>query len=178
MTATDASRASRSARERSAMDDARWMVGDWLVLAATHRLERAGTSIAVEPRMMAVLTELSRQPGEVFSADSLLQGTSCSVTTIQAASRWRISSSCPTQRTGSSSGCARCRVTPSIATVIDFFNCSVARIVYALQNQAVRRVSDRITGKNRHLALRTPVCDAPGTSWISTNSTLSSKSYA
>ena len=66
MTTTDAS---RNAPAR----DARWMVGDWLVHAAAHRVERAGISIALEPRMMAVLTELSRQPGAVFSADSLLQ---------------------------------------------------------------------------------------------------------
>ena len=45
-------------------------------------------------------------------------GRSCSFTTIQAASSWRISSSWPTHRTASSSGCARCRVTPSISTFI------------------------------------------------------------
>src|ERR1035441_5778897 len=45
-------------------------------------------------------------------------GRSCSFTTSHAASNWRMSSSWPTQRTGSSSGCARCRVTPSMSTVI------------------------------------------------------------
>lgn len=73
MTAADASSASPGDRVRFAMSDARWMVGDWLVHAAAHRLERAGTSVALEPRMMAVLTELSRQPGSVYSADRLLQ---------------------------------------------------------------------------------------------------------
>jgi len=76
MNSIDATRASRSARARvarSAMGDARWMVGDWIVHAAAQRIERAGISIALEPRMMAVLTELSRQPGSVLSADSLLQ---------------------------------------------------------------------------------------------------------
>src|ERR1044071_5882322 len=45
-------------------------------------------------------------------------GKSWSLTTIQAASSWRMSSSWPTHWTASSSGCARCSVTPSISTVI------------------------------------------------------------
>src|SRR5436190_23932158 len=45
-------------------------------------------------------------------------GRSWSLTTIQAASSCRMSSSWPTHWTASSSGCARCRVTPSISTVI------------------------------------------------------------
>jgi hypothetical protein len=44
-------------------------------------------------------------------------GRSRSSTTSQAARSSRISSFCPTQRTGSSSGCARCSVTPSMAMV-------------------------------------------------------------
>src|SRR6185295_20079118 len=49
-------------------------------------------------------------------------GRSWSFTTSHAASNCRISSSCPTQRTFNSSGCARCRVTPSISTVILTFS--------------------------------------------------------
>src|SRR5215467_8878260 len=45
-------------------------------------------------------------------------GRSWSLTTIQAASNWRINSSCPTHWTVSSSGWARWRVTPSISTVM------------------------------------------------------------
>src|SRR6478672_2116410 len=45
-------------------------------------------------------------------------GRSCSLTTIQAASNWRINSSCPTHWMESSSGWAKCRVTPSISTVM------------------------------------------------------------
>src|SRR5664280_237011 len=47
-------------------------------------------------------------------------GRSCSLTTIQAASNCRINSSCPTHWMESSSGWARCRVTPSISTVIRY----------------------------------------------------------
>src|SRR5262245_43293343 len=45
-------------------------------------------------------------------------GKSWSLTTIQAASNWRMSSSCPTHCTVSSSGWARRSVTPSISTVM------------------------------------------------------------
>src|ERR1700730_11704381 len=45
-------------------------------------------------------------------------GMSWSFTTIHAASNCRINSSCPTHWTVSSSGWARCNVTPSISTVI------------------------------------------------------------
>ena len=51
----------------------RWRLGDWTVLTATQRLERDGESVALEPRMMAVLVALCRRPGEVVSADALLQ---------------------------------------------------------------------------------------------------------
>src|SRR5437879_6461380 len=47
-------------------------------------------------------------------------GRSWSFTTIQAASNWRMSSSCPTHETANSSGWARCRLTPSISTVISY----------------------------------------------------------
>ena len=82
MTTTDASHASRRGRARGApiasrvephsLGDGRWMVGDWLVRASSHRLERDGTSVALEPRMVAVLAELSRRAGEVVSAETLL----------------------------------------------------------------------------------------------------------
>src|SRR5205823_12112023 len=47
-------------------------------------------------------------------------GRSWSFTTIQAASNCRMSSSCPTHWTASSSGWARCKLTPSISTVISY----------------------------------------------------------
>src|SRR5579885_1184861 len=45
-------------------------------------------------------------------------GRSCGSTTSHAARSWRMASSWPTQVTVSSSGCARCRGTPSISTTI------------------------------------------------------------
>jgi DNA-binding winged helix-turn-helix (wHTH) protein len=63
--------AHRSARV--AVSDGRWMLGDWLVNPSAHRIERAGDVVALEPRMMAVLVELSRRPGGVVSADALLR---------------------------------------------------------------------------------------------------------
>jgi DNA-binding winged helix-turn-helix (wHTH) protein len=50
----------------------RFMLGDWLVDVHAHRLERGDESLALEPRLMAVLAELCRRPGEVVSADALL----------------------------------------------------------------------------------------------------------
>src|SRR5436853_3917 len=47
-------------------------------------------------------------------------GRSWSLTTIQAARSCRMSSSCPTHCTASSSGWARCSLTPSISTVIGY----------------------------------------------------------
>lgn len=51
----------------------RWVLGDWRVSPATLRLEREGQEVALEPRMMAVLAALCRHPGEVMSAEALLQ---------------------------------------------------------------------------------------------------------
>jgi DNA-binding winged helix-turn-helix (wHTH) protein/tetratricopeptide (TPR) repeat protein len=53
-------------------DAARLQVGDWVADLSTHRLEKDGHSLALEPRMMAVLAQLCRHAGEVVSADSLL----------------------------------------------------------------------------------------------------------
>jgi len=50
----------------------RFMLGDWLVDVHAHRLERGDESSALEPRLMAVLAELCRRPGEVIGADALL----------------------------------------------------------------------------------------------------------
>jgi DNA-binding response OmpR family regulator len=53
-------------------DAPRFMLGDWLVDVHAHRLERGDESAALEPRLMAVLAELCRRPGDVISADALL----------------------------------------------------------------------------------------------------------
>lgn len=63
----------RPTAESATLAGERWMLGDWLVHPATLRLERGGTEVALEPRMMAVLAELCRHPGEVLSAEQLLQ---------------------------------------------------------------------------------------------------------
>ena len=60
------------AAKRSASDAPRFMLGDWLVDVHAHRLERGNESSALEPRLMAVLAELCRRPGEVVGADALL----------------------------------------------------------------------------------------------------------
>lgn len=54
------------------MDGARFLLGDWLVDVAAHRIERGGTVVALEPRPMAVLAELCRRSNEVVTADALL----------------------------------------------------------------------------------------------------------
>ena len=47
-------------------------VGDWLVEADLNRLSRDGESLLVEPKAMDVLVYLCRRPGEVVSADELI----------------------------------------------------------------------------------------------------------
>jgi DNA-binding winged helix-turn-helix (wHTH) protein len=49
------------------------MLGDWRVDVHTRRLSRAGDTLAIEPLPMAVLVALCKQPGQVVSAESLLQ---------------------------------------------------------------------------------------------------------
>ncbi|MDR7334582.1 winged helix-turn-helix domain-containing protein [Roseateles asaccharophilus] len=49
------------------------MLGDWRIDVATRRLSRADECVTLEPRPMAVLVALCRQPGVVVSAESLLQ---------------------------------------------------------------------------------------------------------
>ena len=51
----------------------RFLLGDWRVDVTTRRLDRGDDSVTLEPRPMAVLVALCRQPGVVISAESLLQ---------------------------------------------------------------------------------------------------------
>jgi DNA-binding winged helix-turn-helix (wHTH) protein/tetratricopeptide (TPR) repeat protein len=60
------------AAKRLVTDAPRFMLGDWLVDVHAHRLERGDESTALEPRLMAVLAEMCRRPGEVVGADALL----------------------------------------------------------------------------------------------------------
>lgn len=60
------------AAKRKVTDAPRFMLGDWLVDVHAHRLERGDESSTLEPRLMAVLAELCRRPGEVVGADALL----------------------------------------------------------------------------------------------------------
>src|SRR6185369_13550129 len=62
-------------------------------------------------------------------------GRSCSLTTIQAASNCRINSSCPTHWIESSSGWARCRVTPSISTVMCYPSLCGMLLIIRLTNR-------------------------------------------
>lgn len=47
--------------------------GDWLVRPAGHALQRGDQTVPLEPRLMQVLVLLCSAPGQVFSADELLQ---------------------------------------------------------------------------------------------------------
>jgi len=49
-----------------------FLLGDWRVDVATRRLTRGDESVMLEPRPMAVLVALCRQPGVVISAETLL----------------------------------------------------------------------------------------------------------
>jgi DNA-binding winged helix-turn-helix (wHTH) protein len=55
------------------MDGARFLLGDWVVDVAAHRIERGADSVALEPRPMAVLAELCRRSNDVVTADALLE---------------------------------------------------------------------------------------------------------
>jgi len=50
----------------------RFLLGDWTVDLAAHRIARGDNVVALEPRPMAVLAELCRRCGEVVTADALL----------------------------------------------------------------------------------------------------------
>ncbi|WP_431262514.1 winged helix-turn-helix domain-containing protein [Roseateles chitinivorans] len=50
-----------------------FLLGDWIVDVPTRRLRRDDETVTLEPRPMAVLAALCRHPGEVVSAESLLQ---------------------------------------------------------------------------------------------------------
>jgi DNA-binding winged helix-turn-helix (wHTH) protein/tetratricopeptide (TPR) repeat protein len=54
-------------------DGARFTLGHWVVDATTRRLQRGEDIVTLEPRPMAVLSELCRRPGEVVPAEELLQ---------------------------------------------------------------------------------------------------------
>ena len=52
---------------------ASFLLGDWRVDVATRRLSRGDETVTLEPRPMAVLLALCRQPGVVISAEQLLE---------------------------------------------------------------------------------------------------------
>ena len=48
------------------------LVGEWRVDPATDEIQRDGESRKLEPRTMALLVYLAERPGQVVSADELL----------------------------------------------------------------------------------------------------------
>jgi DNA-binding winged helix-turn-helix (wHTH) protein/tetratricopeptide (TPR) repeat protein len=50
----------------------RFMLGEWLVDLPAQALQRDDERVTIEPRQMAVLAALCRHPGDVMSADTLL----------------------------------------------------------------------------------------------------------
>jgi len=68
LTAIDCARA----ETRFIEDAPRFMLDDWVVDVRAHRLGRNDESLTLEPRPMAVLAELCRRPGQVVSAEALL----------------------------------------------------------------------------------------------------------
>ena len=50
----------------------RFVLGEWLVDIQAQALQRGEERVAIEPRQMAVLAALCRSPGDVMSADTLL----------------------------------------------------------------------------------------------------------
>lgn len=48
-----------------------FFIADWQVLPDVNRLRRGGELVEVEPRVMAVLEELAREPGRVVTRDDL-----------------------------------------------------------------------------------------------------------
>ena len=50
----------------------RFMLGEWLVDIPAQALQRDDERVAIEPRQMSVLAALCRHPGDVMSADTLL----------------------------------------------------------------------------------------------------------
>ena len=49
-----------------------FQLGDWLVEPGLNRLSKAGTSVQLEPKSMEVLVYLCQRPGEVVSADEII----------------------------------------------------------------------------------------------------------
>jgi DNA-binding winged helix-turn-helix (wHTH) protein len=63
----------RALRESDPLiDGGRFLLGDWTIDVAAHRIARGDDVVALEPRPMAVLAELCRRSGEVVTADTLL----------------------------------------------------------------------------------------------------------
>ncbi|WP_343027268.1 winged helix-turn-helix domain-containing protein [Massilia sp. MP_M2] len=63
----------RALREGNPLvDGGRFLLGDWMIDVAAHRIVRGDDVIALEPRPMAVLAELCRRCGDVVTADALL----------------------------------------------------------------------------------------------------------
>ena len=62
-----------SARGMKAGEPLSFLLGDWVVDVPTRRLRRDDDTVTLEPRPMAVLVALCRHPGEVVSAEDLLQ---------------------------------------------------------------------------------------------------------
>src|SRR5689334_6626011 len=52
---------------------ASFRLGDWLVDPALDELRRAGQTVKIEPRAMRLLCHLATRPGEVMSAEDLLE---------------------------------------------------------------------------------------------------------
>ncbi|HEY1397355.1 winged helix-turn-helix domain-containing protein, partial [Roseateles sp.] len=61
------------ARGMNAGEPLSFLLGDWIVDVPTRRLRRDDETVTLEPRPMAVLAALCRHPGEVVSAEALLQ---------------------------------------------------------------------------------------------------------
>ena len=55
------------------MPDIRFRIGDWLADPTLDELHRADERVKVEPRAMRVLVHLAQRPGQVVSADELLE---------------------------------------------------------------------------------------------------------
>ena len=64
---------SPTARGLSTGEPLSFLLGDWIVDVSTRRLRRDDETVTLEPRPMAVLAALCRHPGQVVSAEALLQ---------------------------------------------------------------------------------------------------------
>ena len=71
-TATSRGRAEPRPIPAAAVSTVRFILGEWLVDTSAHALQRDDERVAIEPRQMAVLAALCRHPGDVMSAEALL----------------------------------------------------------------------------------------------------------